>query len=71
MNKDKDEKKTLSRTKINKYVKAGGGYCPYCGSEEYEGGSLDFEGGGIYQNVRCLKCDSDWVDSYTLTNVLE
>lgn len=61
----------LNQEKIDKYVKDGGGYCPFCGSAQYEGHSLDFEGGSIYQKVSCNDCGKDWVDAYTLSNVLE
>ena len=61
----------LTQEKIDKYVKNGGGFCPYCGSEQYEGGSLDFESGGIYQQIVCNDCGKDWIDCYSLTSVLE
>lgn len=71
MDKKKEKKPTLSQKKINKYVKDGGGYCPFCGSADYGGHSLDFEGNAIYQRISCNDCGRDWVDCYTLTNVLE
>lgn len=42
--------------------------CPMCGSDQIEGESVDFYGGGnISQDVRCLDCDRWWTDVYTLT----
>jgi len=61
----------LTQEKIDEYVKDGGGYCPFCGSHQYEGGSLDFESGSIYQKMLCNDCGKDWVDAYHLGNVLE
>jgi len=61
----------LNQEKIDKYVEDQGGYCPYCKSHQYEGGSLDFEAGSIYQKMTCNDCGAGWVDCYTLSNVLE
>ena len=60
----------LTQEKIDEYVKEGGGFCPYCGSQDIEGGSLDFDG-GVYQKMGCNECDETWVDAYRLANVLD
>ena len=54
-----------------KYVAGGGVHCPFCGSNDIEGGSLDFGGGSIAQEVSCLICDATWWDVYTLTGIEE
>jgi hypothetical protein len=63
--------KELTEAQKKEYVEDGGGYCPYCKSHSYEGGSLDFEAGGIYQSMHCVECGETWVDAYHLGNVLE
>ena len=49
------------------YVKNHGTTCPFCGSDDLEGGSVEIDNGGAYQGVRCLCCDEDWTDTYALT----
>lgn len=65
------EGKEIKEEERKQYVNEGGGYCPYCKSHQYEGGSLDFECGNIYQTMLCNECGESWVDCYTLSNVLE
>jgi transposase-like protein len=45
--------------------------CPYCGSEDIEGGDAIFGNGQQWQNVICNSCGKKWTDEYTLTNILE
>jgi formate dehydrogenase maturation protein FdhE len=53
------------------YVEHGGNMCPYCGQEDVVGGSFQFEGASLYQEVSCNICFKDWVDAYKLTGYLE
>jgi len=57
---------------INKetYINSGGVKCPYCGSENIEGGDREFEEGFSLQEVLCLTCSRSWTDQYTLTGII-
>lgn len=48
------------------YREASGGVCPYCGSENIEGGSIDIQGKTAQQEVSCLECGAEWNDVYHL-----
>lgn len=61
----------LSEDQIKKYLKQGGVNCPYCGSSNIEGDSFDVDAGNVYQDIRCLECDKEWCDEYSLTGIQE
>jgi len=61
----------LTDAQRKEYVKKGYGNCPYCKSDQIEGGSLDFHGKQISQKVMCLDCEKYWHGIYTLTDVEE
>lgn len=43
--------------------------CPFCGSKEIEGDSVDTDGDGMAtQHEFCNGCGSEWQNSYTLTS---
>lgn len=52
-----------------KYIKDGGTHCPYCGSEQIEGGSISVEGGCCWQKVWCNACGAEWDDIYHLARI--
>jgi transposase-like protein len=45
--------------------------CPYCRNEDIVGGSYEYEGDHIYQDVKCLVCGRTWTDEFTLTGITE
>ena len=49
------------------YAAEGGSRCPFCGSTDLTGHSIDVEAGGASQRVDCNVCDRSWFDCYTLT----
>ena len=53
-----------------KYVQAGGVKCPFCDSQDIEGGSVEIDSGRAYQKVSCHKCGKAWHDGYTLDSLL-
>jgi len=57
--------------RVDTYLEAKGVRCPYCGSTSIDGGSIDYELGGIYQQMGCGDCDGEWVDGYTLDRVAD
>lgn len=61
----------LTEEQVKKYVEGGGAVCPYCGSHDVSGGSINIEGAGAYQEITCQACDEEWVDCYTLTNATD
>jgi DNA-directed RNA polymerase subunit RPC12/RpoP len=56
-------------TRERLYIESGGVKCPYCRSENIEGGSRNMDGNWISFEVTCLECKRDWEDIYTLTGV--
>ena len=69
----KTEQKPMSRlTKAQKqaYLKASH-KCPYCGSDNIEGGEHDYSGDMVFQDVVCRDCEKSWTDEYTLTGITE
>lgn len=66
---DEDELAAL-RTPMTteQYVETGGTRCPFCRSQESEGGPVEFDAGYALQKVVCNGCDKTWIDIYTLTN---
>lgn len=47
------------------------GHCPWCKSMNITASSIDVEGDGAVQEVRCSECGKAWYDYYKLTNVEE
>lgn len=60
--------KLTQEQKVN-YLKWHGVHCPFCDSTQIEGGSVEVNDGGAFQEVNCLDCESEWHDMYTLTDV--
>ncbi len=58
----------MSEFNKQKYLESEGSQCPFCGEGNLEGHSLDFEGGGIFQNITCTSCGQEWTDHYKLVD---
>jgi transcription elongation factor Elf1 len=43
--------------------------CPFCHSGQIEGGSVEIDAGGAWQEVSCVECGEQWVDIYKLIDV--
>ncbi len=65
------KRRTLREKTINKYIDAGGVYCPYCENENLEWGSVEIEGAGAYQQAYCPECGARWANSYGLVSIVE
>ena len=63
--------KKLTDEQKRDYIDNFGTRCPYCDSEEIEGGSWDLGVGQFWQNIVCHTCKKEWTDIYTLTAVEE
>ena len=53
------------------YLEQHGLACPYCGSWDIAGGSMDFEAGEIAQRISCHECNEQWADVYKLAAVAD
>lgn len=53
------------------YLKHDGKKCPFCGVVDciVMTGELQHEGTAIFQEVKCEKCATRWVDCYELTGI--
>ena len=43
--------------------------CPFCGSSQIEGSSIDVDAGNAHQEMSCTNCDSEWWDAYKLDSI--
>lgn len=54
------------------YLAHRGMICPVCGSaESIEGDGIEVDDLGMYQQVRCTRCGSAWLDIYKLAGYTE
>ena len=65
----KNRIKSPTREAKEEYIRTGGVRCLFCGSEQIEGGSFECEAGCVWQRIRCLDCDQEWIDLYQLRDV--
>ena len=61
----------ITKKQTKKYVAEGGIKCPVCGFEEIEGGSIEVDSGGAYQEMSCPNCYEEWQDVYRLVDVFQ
>jgi len=55
----------------DEYLFKGGVFCPWCRSDQIEGGDIDINRGIASQKMDCLECDKAWTDVYKLVEVRE
>jgi len=53
------------------YIKHAFATCPFCGSQDIVGGSVEIDGNSASQDVSCSNCISEWRDVFTLTDIEE
>jgi hypothetical protein len=53
------------------YLQGGGNHCPFCESEQIEGGFIETDSGTSWQPVKCNDCKKEWKDIYKLVDVEE
>jgi hypothetical protein len=63
------KKMSLTDNDCAQHVATGGGVCPFCGSDEVEGDSINTGGGEATQEMACNDCNATWLDHYTLTGI--
>jgi formate dehydrogenase maturation protein FdhE len=61
----------MQMKQAKKYLEQRGLACPFCGSRDIEGGSMNFESGEIAQRISCHECDERWTDVYKLVAVAD
>lgn len=66
-----DSARSLTPAAREQYVKHAYGKCPYCGSRDIVGDSLEVDGNQVTQPVSCSECERSWTDVYTLTGIDE
>ena len=45
--------------------------CPFCGSDQIEGGFVEIDSHGAHQTVGCIECHKSWIDEYVLVGYTE
>jgi hypothetical protein len=66
-------KDLIPLVEVERYIAAGGDYCPYCKSPEVQEDGLmfyDFETVKIYRPMECLTCFNDWTDVFSLSGIM-
>jgi hypothetical protein len=61
----------MQAKQAKKYLEKRGLACPFCGSRDIEGGSMDFDSGEIAQRISCHECNERWTDVYKLVAVAD
>jgi len=51
------------------YIAAGAGKCPFCLSDDIDGGHIEVDGEQTWQEVECQNCGAVWQDIYKLVAV--
>jgi len=71
MSKKAKKQRGLTAEERRRYLASGGRRCPFadCGSDDIEGGGLDMDDGGVWQDCECHACGRSWTDDYDLTGV--
>lgn len=67
----KENGMNLTNEQAQAYFKAKGSECPNCGTDDPEGGELNFESGCYRQKMKCNNCDYEWDDCYHLTSIID
>ena len=52
----------------SEYVENKGQHCPLCGSHDIAGDEWEVDAGTAWQQVRCNRCEAEWVDHYNLVD---
>ena len=61
----------LTEEARQQYLEKKGVACPFCSSNEIEGGFVEIDAGSAYQPICCLRCEKRWNDVYALQDVEE
>jgi hypothetical protein len=61
----------MNQERAGRYLELRGLVCPFCGSHDIEGGSMDFGAAEIAQRISCHDCGERWTDVYKLAAVAD
>jgi len=61
----------MKQEEAKEYLEQRGLACPFCGTWDIEGGSMDFDAGEIAQRISCHQCSEQWTDVYKLAAVAD
>ena len=64
------KKKKLTKEQQAEYIKSPN-TCPYCGSEEVDGGYFEQDDTFGWRDAACNICKRKWQDLFTLTGIVE
>lgn len=64
-----EEVEELTDADIRRYLKSPA-HCPFCESQDIEGGRIEVDDGGAYQSITCNDCESEWDDAYELDRIV-
>ena len=59
----------LTKEQKEHYLKHHAAICPFCGSNDISGGSMEVEATEAWQNITCCDCHETWRDVYKLSFV--
>lgn len=54
-----------------RYIRLGGAFCPYCGGNDIEGGTIEAESISAWSLITCNCCGREWRDVFSLTEIEE
>jgi hypothetical protein len=60
---------TLTDTQVIRYLNGHSGDCPFCGSSNLDGDSLEMNINQVTQDVVCINCSASWTDTYQLISI--
>lgn len=64
-----NKKRGLTSVQVGDYIESGGANCPWCESDQIEGGSIEVDGEIASQNMTCNACDEKWVDNLRRSSI--
>jgi len=59
-------KTDLTPADAKQYTERAYSKCPFCGTQDIEGGSVTIEQNYAHQDVHCVVCEAEWSDAYRL-----
>ncbi|MDD5547062.1 MAG: hypothetical protein PHO67_07930 [Candidatus Omnitrophica bacterium] len=63
------KKCSLTSEQVGDYIESGGANCPFCESDQIEGGSIEVDGEIASQNMTCNACDKKWTDNFRRSSI--
>jgi len=64
-----EEATKLTKAMKKEYIASDQSICPYCKSDDIEGGFVEIDTSGAWQPVSCNECMREWNDIYKLVDM--